>query len=73
MYLSAAVTELFAAAVALGLFWLTDWGVAVGLAVGAPLVLCFCYAFLPLSIALWTAVEYATDVASGEPGVAPRP
>jgi uncharacterized protein (DUF983 family) len=73
MYVSAAVTELFAATVALGLFWLTDWSVATGLAVGAPLVACFCYAFLPVAIAFWTAVEYATDVAGGEPGLAPRP
>ena len=52
MYISAAVTEVFAAAVALGLFFLTDWSVTTGLLVGGPLVLCFCYAFLPVSIAV---------------------
>jgi hypothetical protein len=73
MYVSAAVTELFAAAVAVGLFLLTDWGVVAGLAVGGPLVLGFCYAFLPVSIAFWSAVEYAADVGNGEPWAAPRP
>jgi hypothetical protein len=73
MYVSAAVTELFAAAVALALFLLTDWSVGRGLLVGTPLVLCFCYAFLPVSIALWTAVEYAADVGNGEPWTDPRP
>jgi len=73
MYVSAAVTEVFAAAVALGLFLLTDWSVAAGLSVGAPLVLAFCYAFLPVSIAFWTAVEYAADVGNGEPWAVPRP
>jgi hypothetical protein len=73
MYVSAAVTEVFAAAVALGLFFLTDWSVATGLLVGGALVLGFCYAFLPVSIALWTAVEYAADVGNGEPWAAPRP
>ena len=73
MYVSAAVTEVFAAAVALGLFFLTDWSVTTGLLVGGPLVLCFCYAFLPVSIAVWVAVEYATDVGNGESWVDPRP
>jgi len=73
MYVSAAVTEAFAAAVALGLFWWTDWDVATGLLVGVPLVLVFSYAFLPVSMALWVAVEYATDVSNGEPWAQPRP
>jgi uncharacterized protein (DUF983 family) len=73
MYVSAAVTELFAAAVALGLFWWTDWSVRAGLLVGVPLVLLFCYAFLPVSMAFWAAVEYATDVSNGEAWARPRP
>ena len=72
MYVSAAVTELFAAAVAVGMFLLTDWGVRTGLLVGVPLVLAFSYAFLPVSMAFWSAVEYATDVSNGEPWARPR-
>lgn len=72
MYVSAAVTEVFAAAVALGLFLLTDWDVRTGLLVGVPLVLAFCYATLPLAMAFWTAVEYVTDVSNGEPWARPE-
>ena len=67
MYLSAAVTEVFAAAVIAVTYLATDWGALTSIAVGLPLVLAFCYAFLPLSHAIWTAVEYATDVANREP------
>ena len=69
MYLSAAVTELFAAAVVAAIWLGTDWDAAVSIAVGLPLVLAFCFAFLPVSNALWTAVEFATDVANREPWV----
>lgn len=72
MYLCAAVTEVFAAAVALGLFLLTDLSVPAGLAVGVPLVAGFCYAFLPLAMSLWTAVEYTTDLHNGESWAVPR-
>jgi|JI7StandDraft_1071085.scaffolds.fasta_scaffold432881_2 uncharacterized protein (DUF983 family) len=72
MYLSATVSQLFAAAVFLLLWLFTDWTPWVGFAVGAPVVLVFCYGFLPLSMALWTAVEYLTDVASGEWWAKPR-
>ena len=72
MYLSAAVSEVFAAAVALALFFLTPWSFAVELALGIAFVLAFSYAFLPLSIALWTAVEYLVDVSNGESWTSPR-
>jgi uncharacterized protein (DUF983 family) len=72
MYLSAAVTELFAAAV-IAVVWLaTDWGVLLSIAVGLPLVAAFCYAFQPYSMALWVAVEYLTDAGNREPWVQPR-
>jgi uncharacterized protein (DUF983 family) len=67
MYVSAAVTELFAVLVIAALWFLWPWGVASGLAVGIPVVLGFSYAFLPWSMALWVAAEYATDVANREP------
>ncbi|MBM3987027.1 MAG: DUF983 domain-containing protein [Planctomycetes bacterium] len=73
MYFCAAVTEIFAAALALGLYFLTDWSQSVALCVGTALVLGFSYLFLPVSMAWWTAVEYATDASNGEPWVKPRP
>jgi uncharacterized protein (DUF983 family) len=72
MYLSATVSQLFAAAVFLVLWIFTDWSPLVGFAVGTPLVVAFCYAFLPLSMALWTAVEYLTDVSNREWWARPR-
>lgn len=67
MYLSAAVTELFAVLL-IGVIWLgTDWGPGLSLAVAVPLAVAFAFAFLPVASALWAAIEYLTDVASGEP------
>lgn len=72
MYLSAAVTEVFGAGI-IALIWLaTDWGAALSIGVGVPVVVAFTYAFLPISRALWVAVEYATDAANGESGIEPR-
>jgi len=73
MYFRAAVTEIFAAALALGLYFLTDWSQPVALGVGTALVLGFGYLILPVSMAFSTAVEYATDVSNGEAWVKPRP
>jgi uncharacterized protein (DUF983 family) len=72
MYLSAAVTEIAAAALILGIFFGTDWSVALSLAVSVPLVLAFCAWWLPRSIGLWVALEYLTDAGNGEPWVDPR-
>lgn len=72
MYLSAAVTQIFAAGLIALIYLGTDWGAALSIAVGLPVVLLFCYAFLPVSRALWTAIEYATDVGNREPWVRPR-
>jgi uncharacterized protein (DUF983 family) len=72
MYLSAAVTELFAALVALALFFATDWSKTVALTVGVAVVLAFSYLFLPISMAAWVAVEYATDFSNGESWAQPR-
>jgi uncharacterized protein (DUF983 family) len=73
MYFCAAVTELFAAALALALYFFTDWSTPLALGVGTALVLGFGYAFLPVSMAFWTAVEYSTDVSNGERWTDPRP
>jgi uncharacterized protein (DUF983 family) len=72
MYVSAAVTEVFAALVILVVVALTDWSTTVRIAVGVPLVLVFCYLFLPYSQSLWVAVEYGTDVHNGEDWARPR-
>ena len=72
MYLSAAVTQVFAAGVIAVLVLTTDWGFWPSIAVGGPVVLGFCLVFLPWSQALWTGVEYATDLHNGEPWARPR-
>jgi len=72
MYLSAIASELFAAVVAVALFFGTDWSAALALPVGIALVLAFAAWFLPYSMSLWVAVEYATDVGNGEWWAKPR-
>ena len=66
MYLSAAITEVFAAALCVGIFLLTDWSTSVSIAVALPTVLLLSYWFLPKSMGLWVAVEYAADVSNRE-------
>jgi len=61
MYVIATATELFTAALVIAVFTLTDWSPWTSIALCLPLVLGFCYAFLPWSMSLWVAVEYATD------------
>ena len=73
MYLSAAVTELFAALLVLLLWVATDWSTWTSISVGLAILLAFAYWWLPRSMALWTAIEYATDVNNREPWVLPRP
>ena len=73
MYVSTVVSELFAAALAVLLFLATDWSAAVAVPVGIALVVVFSYLWLPRAMALWVAVEYATDVSNGESWVSPRP
>jgi uncharacterized protein (DUF983 family) len=72
LYLSATVNQLFAALVFVLVWGGTDWGFGASLAVSVPVVLVFSYAFLPWSMGLWTAVEYAHDVQSREWWARPR-
>ena len=72
MYLSATVSQLFAAGVFLAIWLGTDWGWQLSLLVSVPLVVSFCYAFLPWSMSLWTAVEYLHDVVNREWWARPR-
>ncbi len=66
MYLSAAVTELFAAALVLLVWFTTDWSTATALCVSIPLVVGFSYWFLPKAMALWVGIEFLTDVGNRE-------
>ena len=72
MYVSAVVTEMAAMAMALAMYFFTDWSTPVALTVGTLFILVFSYLFLPVAMACWTAVEYATDVANAEKWVQPR-
>ena len=72
MYVSAVVTEIFAAALAILLFLATDWPTPVALGVGLVLVLAFSWFWLPRAIGVWVAAEYATDVHNRESWTAPR-
>ncbi len=66
MYVSAGVTQLFAVLVVLFLWFATDWSLGQGFAFAIVTVGGFSYAFLPYSIAIWTAVEYWTDLHNRE-------
>jgi uncharacterized protein (DUF983 family) len=72
MYLSAIATELFAMAVVLVIFFATSWSLWTMIAVGLALHFAFAAWFLPRSMAIWVAVEYATDVGNGEWWAKPR-
>ncbi len=61
MYLSAVVTELFAGALVLLLWFFTDLSTPQALAIGLPLVVGFSYLVLPPSMAIWVAVEFLSD------------
>ena len=69
MYLSAAVTEVFAALLVLLVFFGTDWSPAVSIAVSVPIVVGFSYWFMPRAMGLWVAIEFMTDVGNREPWV----
>jgi uncharacterized protein (DUF983 family) len=64
MYLSAAVTEVFAAILVAAVFILTDWGARTSIAVGLPLVVAFSYLTLPRFTGMWVAIEYLTERAN---------
>lgn len=61
MYLSAVVTEIFAALLIFALFFLTDLSRGAALSIGLPLVVGFSYAILPSSMGVWVAVEFLSD------------
>ncbi|MFN0006598.1 MAG: DUF983 domain-containing protein [Planctomycetota bacterium] len=72
MYLAAVATEIVAAGIAVALFFGTSWSPAVAITVGLALHFVFAAWFFPRSMALWVAIEYATDVQNGEWWARPR-
>jgi uncharacterized protein (DUF983 family) len=73
MYLLATASQLFAALIFFAFAFWTDWGSAVSILIGLPLVVAFCYLVLPWSMGIWTAVDYLTDVGNREWWAQPRP
>jgi len=73
MYLTAILSELFAAALIFLFWWTFDWSVRTFVLVLVPLVLGFSVLCLPLAQALWVGVEYLTDLQGGEPWARLRP
>ncbi|MFT5050891.1 MAG: hypothetical protein ACI8QZ_002297 [Chlamydiales bacterium] len=69
MYLTAIVSEIFAAGLILAIFFGTDLKPAASIGIGLPLVVGFSYWFLPKGMALWVAIEFITDIANREPGI----
>jgi len=66
MYLVSVLTLVFAAAVFF-LTWLFVGGAAwVKVAIGVPVIALFSLAALPVSRGVWAAIEYYTDLATGE-------
>ncbi|MEX1024502.1 MAG: DUF983 domain-containing protein [Planctomycetota bacterium] len=72
MYLTAALSQVLAAALVFLIWFGTDWSVATSLAVALPLVLVACAFVLPFAQCLWIAIEYVTDAVNREPWVRPR-
>jgi hypothetical protein len=66
MYLVSVLTLPFAALLFVALWLLTDWTPAVQVAVGIPVILLFCGVALVAAKGAWAAVEYFTDVRSGD-------
>jgi hypothetical protein len=65
MYLVSVLTLPFAALVFLVL-WLVGWPPLVQVALGVPLILLFSAFALQAAKGVWAAVEYLTDVRSGD-------
>lgn len=66
MYLISIVSQLFAAALFFVVWIFTDWGPWTKLAVALPAIAVFSFVALPFVRALWVAVDYLTDVGTGE-------
>ncbi|MHC4971324.1 MAG: DUF983 domain-containing protein [Planctomycetota bacterium] len=66
MYLVSVVTLVFAALVFFAGWLLTDWPAWLQVAIGVPVIGLVSLAALPLSRGAWAAIEYYTDIKTGE-------
>lgn len=66
MYLVSVLTLPFGALVALALWLLTDWPPAVQVAAGLPVIVLFSANALWVAKGAWAAIDYLTDVRSGD-------
>jgi len=66
MYLVSVLTLPFAGLLFVVLWLFSDWSPVVQVAVGIPVMLLFCGVALGAAKGAWVAVEYFTDVRSGE-------
>jgi len=66
MYVVAILTQFFAVGL-LALTWLlADWSPMLTVAVGLPIVALFSLLMLPVAKSLWVALDYLTDLRTGE-------
>lgn len=66
MYLVSVLTLPFGAAVAIALWLLTDWPPGVQVAAGLPVIVLFSANALWVAKGAWAAIDYLTDVRSGD-------
>lgn len=66
MYLVSVLTLVFAAVVFFAGWLLTDWPPWLQAAVGLPIILLASLAALPVARGAWVALEYYTDLRTGE-------
>lgn len=66
MYLVSVLTLPFAAVVFVALWLLTDWPPGLQVAVGVPVIVLFSAFALQAAKGAWVAIEYFTDVRSGD-------
>jgi uncharacterized protein (DUF983 family) len=66
MYLVSVLSLVFAALVFLAVWLLTDWPPWLQIAVGVPAITLVSLVALPVARGAWAAIEYYTDVQTGE-------
>ncbi len=66
LYLTAVISQIFAAIMIGAMFLFTDWPPAVSIPIGIAILAVFGYWLLPKTIGLWVCVEFMTDVGNRE-------
>ncbi len=66
MYLIAIASQIFAAGMFFFVWLCTDWTPWTSLVIALPIIAVFSLLALPFARALWVAIDYLTDVATGE-------